>query len=677
MTNNCLSVFKLYRFRFIIILIALCLALVYLDKQAVRIDGVTINLTDMPRIESYAVFLERHHGASAEDESAVKVAQRLAGKTKIQLKLPRSIRKRYVAIRLDLGDFPGVHVLTSLSFDATVLLWHIPVKLLSHAEVYAAIVSKKGISEITPIEKGLKIVATEEDPHFEVAIDVADIYRSANSVAFYVYKLILFAVFSVLVLLVVFADKVYVFLRRMVLGLICLVKGENETDSINAESFIRQNRIWLILAVSLFVAINLVRSWGTLSTPSLLTEDSYYFNYYYSGYADMASIANKPNGYLNIANNLVAKGISILDVRIQPVLYVILAFVLGTFTASMVIFSGYFRNKWLIGIVPVVLGLSGFNHIYYFTTLTYQMYVVVVLLLSYVVFFQVPRQYKYLLPVFMLCVLFVYSGPYSVTLIPLSMLLSVFLYNKRKAIFLVLLSLFVISYFVNVDSGTTTMTSFFVQERISYFVYVLINDIFLLGLVDDSAALFVFMAEITLLSVVMYSLRYDRLYIKLAVVLIAFVVAALLPYFMSSKYIPYFHRPAYILVAYYFWWIFLLWTAERLLVGNKKSLILAPLLSAVFVVLVVYDNYRHPAKGTDDRVNPAVMQFVHAVHAVEQLDLESKNQFLWMRVNDPYLEGSPTLYVGSTKASARRLESKNIKNPLIRRFIFGEGQGDG
>ena len=112
-----------------------------------------------------------------------------------------------------------------------------------------------------------------------------------------------------------------------------------------------------------------------------MEDAGHYFNAYYGGKRYLSFILQHPNGYYNILNNFVAWLASKMDVRLQPLIYHLFSLSLGILVATCMAFTGLIRNRALLMITPLALGLSGMNHIFYYVSLTFQMYNVVILLL--------------------------------------------------------------------------------------------------------------------------------------------------------------------------------------------------------------------------------------------------------------------------------------------------------
>lgn len=149
------------------------------------------------------------------------------------------------------------------------------------------------------------------------------------------------------------------------------------------ENFWQENKWVLFGSLVLFVIAVFARSWPHFVHPNLFVEDTtHYFNYFYGNTRDYSALFHNTNGYINILNNLIAKWVAFADVRMQPYLYAYIGTLIAILASISLSFSGIFKNRYILFIAPFLLGLSGLNHIFYYVTLTYQIYILVILLLT-------------------------------------------------------------------------------------------------------------------------------------------------------------------------------------------------------------------------------------------------------------------------------------------------------
>ncbi|MFQ5484419.1 MAG: hypothetical protein ACE5DO_03690, partial [Desulfobacterales bacterium] len=203
-------------------------------------------------------------------------------------------------------------------------------------------------------------------------------------------------------------------------------------------NFLTQNRIWIIIGLSIFLSALFYRSWENFTHPGLYMEDPAYFSGYYGGHQPFTAVFNTSRGYINLIINVYAWIVAKIDVRIQPGLYLIFAILTGVTTAVNLIFSGLFKSRPILLIAPLVLGLTGMNHVFYYMTLIYQFYTTTLLLLC-LLFFPPPRTKFGLVGMAVLFTILPWSGPYSVLDIPVGILFLLFFKDRWKSYMIILM----------------------------------------------------------------------------------------------------------------------------------------------------------------------------------------------------------------------------------------------
>ena len=222
----------------------------------------------------------------------------------------------------------------------------------------------------------------------------------------------------------------------------------------DSSTFFRDNRRTLLLSILLFLAALFFRSWQNILNPGLYMEDAaHYFNIYYGMDREFEFILQHPNGYYNILNNFIAWLTAKSDVRLHPLCYHLFSLALGITVASCFIFTGILRNRWILLITPLTLGLSGMNHIYYYVSLTFQMYNVVVLLLC-LLFFPIVRSSYAICLLCLITTILIWSGPYSVVALPTAIMLMVLFRTKAKIILFLSVIVNVLLYSLSVKEST-------------------------------------------------------------------------------------------------------------------------------------------------------------------------------------------------------------------------------
>ncbi|MBU1567579.1 MAG: hypothetical protein KJ630_18380 [Proteobacteria bacterium] len=438
----------------------------------------------------------------------------------------------------------------------------------------------------------------------------------------------------------------------------------------NSGRFLVENRNTLILSLTIFILAFLFRSWQNILNPGLYWEDAgHYFNIYYGIDRDLSFILQNPNGYYNILNNFVAWLAQHLDVRIQPTIYLAFALTMGVITATSFSFSGLIQNRFLLLVTPLVLGLSGMNHIFYFNTLTFQMYNVVVVLLC--LLFLPPTRSPFVL--FVLCVVItvlVWSGPYSVVALPVALALLVFFHNREKTILFVYVIINLLIYTFSVKAGTIMLSNIANKDIRNVAVHTLFERVFFLDLLGAMSSIKVGLFFLFIVSI-FYYLRKNVFFIKISLAFFIIILAALAPLFLSIKYLLYQQVfTCHIYVSQFFWLCFILFSADQLIKKAQPKPAIQVFIAVMFCCLVLFDNIRHQEKGRIDLM-PTIPDFVKTIYLVEQLELAKKNQYVLVKT-DNLIPGymPPMVRVGSWQDNAQRLSPKEIPIASGKQFII-------
>lgn len=423
-----------------------------------------------------------------------------------------------------------------------------------------------------------------------------------------------------------------------------------------------EHRRVVVASFLLFGVLLALRTWANLVHPSLFVEDTtHYFNVYYGGDRGFGTVFQQPHGYYNLLNNLVAWAASWADVRLQPAIYQGVAVVLAVTASCTLAFSGLYRSRWTLLVLPAVLGLSGMNHVAYYTTLTFQMYVVVVLLLC-LTFLQAPRRGVALAGTAALLGLLIWSGPYSVVAVPaaaLSMLL--FRGRRRNA----LLGWVVVCTLVYAQTarGLVRFENLTDPQAVRTMVEVFVGEVLLLDLAGAfawwKAAL-----GVAALGAVLFRLRGEGPYLRVSALFLVIVGGALAPLFLSTKFADYPDPyPCHTFISQFFWLAFLLYTADRFLRRSSRERVAGWAVVAVFGLLVAADNARHPEKGYM-AVREGLPEFLERVRRVEELGLEERNRYVVVELPGYDRHFVPRARVGSRREDAKRLPYEEVEPEL-------------
>lgn len=416
----------------------------------------------------------------------------------------------------------------------------------------------------------------------------------------------------------------------------------------------------LLLTVSFYLIALGIRSWDNLLHPGLYMEDAtHYFNIYYGGSRYFSFILQHPNGYYNILNNVVAWAASMLDVRLQPLTYHIFSLSMGMLTACSMLFSGLINNRSIILITPIVLGLSGMNHIYYYTSLTFQMYNVVVVLLCFLLY-PPTTTIPGLIILLTTSTLLIWSGPYSVVAVPVSLLLLLMFKNGIKSRFLVWVILCALTYSASVGESMIRLQNLLDPYICKILVTTLFERVFFLDLLGTISFLKLFFF-CSLLLVIFFSLRKDTQYLKISLVLFAIITGSMAPLFLSIKFVLYQTVfPCHIYISQFFWLFFILYTLDKLITLWSTVPVINLIIPLILVLIVWVDNVRHPAKRYK-KIMTNIPPFLETIHNAEQLQLAEKNEYVVVKT-DNVIPGAlnPMVRVGSLQPDAKRLKRKDI-----------------
>ncbi len=395
-------------------------------------------------------------------------------------------------------------------------------------------------------------------------------------------------------------------------------------------------------------------AWPEISTPGLLVEDSHhYFNRYYGGDSGMIdALAARPNGYYNIGNNLFAWFAAKIDVRAQAAVYHVFA-VFCFFAACLLPASApLFRDRRMVFALFPVLALAGMNHVFYLVTLTFQMYVLIVVLLG-ILIIGPPRGKIGLVVQCLLVVFLVFSGPYSVVAVPTGMaLLLLFRQPRKQWIWGTAVVAGVV--YLQMTPGMARFQNLLEADVVRKMFEVAVEQVFFLDMGGEvGAGSLILFVSLFALPVVLNARDPGRM--RMILVLLALVVLSLTPLFLSRKFVfysdPY---PCHILIARFFWIFLVMFLLDGLLSGLsgrvRSGLAWASL--AGLGVFVWWDSRIRPGKfefeGSRD-IGP----FLQAIHAAESAGLKERNEFTVIAIDpDPRLYFKPRVLVGSRHPDA-------------------------
>lgn len=401
-------------------------------------------------------------------------------------------------------------------------------------------------------------------------------------------------------------------------------KRATYSDSSGQNRFSVVQMRWLIAGILCLAFVVIFRSWDHFLLPAFYAEDSiHYFNRYYGGDHSLKDILAHPHGYYNIFNNFAALLIAKLDILLQPLSYHITAFFVGIITVATFSFSGLIRNKHILFITPLLLGLSGMNHIYYYITITFQMYVLIILALSLLFHNNKPEGITSI-PFFIILCLLIWSGPYSVLIVPYS-LCYIFLF-KDKTLFFVALITVCMLYLFSVSVSTVRLEHLFNPYILSYWGKALASQIFYMEIIERvNTPEYIFIG--CFFVTVYLLLRKDIFFQKTSILFLCIIILNYAPYTLSTKFIEYpMIFPCHKFISQFFWLAFLLFITDRIILRyTHLSRFIAPLFIILTTIFIFYDNNIHPWKYKKPLFH-AMPKFLKTVKEVEERHLEDQHQ---------------------------------------------------
>lgn len=362
------------------------------------------------------------------------------------------------------------------------------------------------------------------------------------------------------------------------------------------DSLKKEQKFAAYFGILLFLIAILWRSWDNFCNPGLHFEDSmYYFNPFYGNHpGSISGILHQYNGYYVFFTKSVAYLIAKADITLQPYLYQFFALGLCTLTISAFSFSGLITNRWLLIISPTLLGLSGLNHLFYFITICYLVYVTPILLLLLLLSRKRPVGIlKILLPIIFL--ILIWSSPFSVLIVPFCLTYLV-LFRDRISLSLFLMAA-TVAYVLTVEQGTVLLGQLFQSEILAHWGIALVTQVFFMGFVKTVNTEKILLVA-SVFAIILVLLNKDRDYLKTAILILALIIASFAPFFLSIKFLLYrfvFHSHA--VIGQFFWLVFILFTIERILYRYPQHAHKGGIVFASLILFFVFaDNIRHPEK---------------------------------------------------------------------------------
>ncbi len=568
----------------------------------------------------------------------------------------------------------GDVAIQEISFDSTVLFWKYPLvkldgdKLADYLALPGMKVARNGtLINVIPIYKGPRSWVYLQ---FDSSIR-QQLYSTIKAARVRVLRIAWWSVGITVFLLALMLIRSEIGWSRFPRYWRALFAKAEPFDQAGYEMFLAHNRKWIFAGIVLLIVLVFARSWEGLTTDALFMEDAaLHFNKYFGGAKSFESIFDRPNGYVAFFTNLQAWLYAKTKIEWQPDLYRYSGFLLAMVAASCLSFSGLFRKPVTLLALPGILGLAGLNHIFFWNTITYQIFTTVVLAIC-LLFLPPPATRLRLLLRLALIAVLIWSGPYSVIAVGVALLLLLLrVYPGSGWIYLWTVVLGVL-YFIAFDgSAVQPLALFNTLHRAPHFFAVLFEKVLLLDLFGE-ITLAKGLAPLLLISLLLWLLRADRQYIKLSLTIFALMISSLLLYFVTVKYDRFVIQENHILLSYFFWLVFLLLSIDRILVKFRLPGLVSGTVAVVFAFFVWKDNHMHPNKHywpKMDELPGFIVAVKHFTGVQQSLVREGKYVVVSVPPRWPPLPG-PTAVVGKRENSVR-LRRQDIEDPALQRFVL-------
>lgn len=427
---------------------------------------------------------------------------------------------------------------------------------------------------------------------------------------------------------------------------------------LNLEETLTENKGLIFTSLLLFIGVLVLRSWTNLSHPGLYAEDSiHYFNYYYGNFRTFTDIFQHPNGYYNIYNNLAAFIIAKADILLQPLLYQTVSLLLCLVTIAAFSMSGLIKSRYILFISPFFLGLTGLNHLYYYISLTFQMYVVILLLLV-MLFWQRCHRLTVNILFFIIASFLIWSGPYSVLLVPFCLVFLI-LFKGKEYLFTALI-LVALAYTLSVTKSTIMLENILKPDILLLWGTTLVTKVYFLGLKSSVNAEKLILIALSLAALFWY-LRRDTFFLKTSLLFGVIIVSSFAPLFLSKKYLLYQSIfPCHVLIAQFFWVGFLLYSADRIILRQERNRFVVGMAMVVAItVLIAYDNYMTSEKYRVP-VLTSIPMFLQTVKEAEQQDLAAKGERVIITTNGTGVFKAAAI-VGDRSPSGKLISRQHIE----------------
>ena len=419
-----------------------------------------------------------------------------------------------------------------------------------------------------------------------------------------------------------------------------------------------KGRVWFLVGCLVLVVAVLLRNLLSFTHIGFYAEDAVLFSHYYDGVQPLSDVVRDFFGqpYKTLVTSSFAWLFAWFDVRLQPYLYLWTGFAWGIIGACFFFGSGLIRSRPVLLMGPLLVGLVGFNHIFYYTTLIFVMYTCLIVLLT-MLFYPVPKTRPATLVYLLLFIILPWAGPYSAVVVPAALLMLVLFWRElgRKRWLLLIVCCSSLAYYFSVQGDTTRIMRLTRPEVIlSYFASLLDRVIFfdLFGYVP----LWWWLPVLSVLCTGLFLLRRDTAFIKNSIIMFAIIAGSFTLFYLSSKYPVYIQpKPCHRFISLVFWCIYLLYLADHLFQAYGEGRV-GVLLFTLFLAVVILADNRTYIEERASEIIPDTGDYVAAIYRMEQRGMKERNQYVIMRqYNYQHPAFFPWVQVGSRRSDADQI----------------------
>lgn len=287
-------------------------------------------------------------------------------------------------------------------------------------------------------------------------------------------------------------------------------------------------------------------------------------------------------------------------------------------------------------------------------------------------FFPAPKSIFSALPLFILCLVLPWAGPYSAVAVPISLFMLLLFWqdlNKTKRLLLLTSGLSAFLYYLTVQGGTSKVMRLKRVSVIQTYLDSILDRIFYFDLFGYVSPWF-WIPILLIIGGSFLLFRKDAVFIKNSLLMLATIFGSFTLFYLSSKYPVYIRpKPCHNLLSTFFWCAYLLYLVDHLFQRYGEKKISVTVFFVLLFTIVFFDNKKHtdkymvsPLAGTE--------AYILAIHAMEQQHLKKNNQYVILRhqtLQHPFMY--PWVQVGSRRPDAQQLFSGDLPAQLRSEFV--------